>query len=343
MNSFRLILATVVALFAIAAGGTVAVAQTTAPPASISILNVSYDPTREFYVAYNALFAAYWKKKTGQDVTINQSHGGSGAQARAVIEGLDADVVTLGVSSDIDAIAKKSGALPANWQTRLPDDSSPYTSTVVLVVRKGNPKHIRDWNDLIKPDVSVITANPKTGAGARWNFLAAYAYALRHNHNDDAKARAFVGALYKNVPVLDSGARGSTTTFVERGIGDVLIAWENEAYYVLRSPGGSAYQIVTPSTSILAQPPVAWLDVNDAKHGTQAVSQGYLHYLYSTSAQRLACRYGYRPVETSVLGTCGTHFARSDLTTIASFGGWALAQPKYFGDGGVFDQLYQPK
>jgi sulfate transport system substrate-binding protein len=329
----------VIAFFAIPLGA--AQAQTT--PSAVSILNVSYDPTREFYVAYNALFASYWKKKTGQDVTINQSHGGSGAQARAVIEGLDADVVTLGASSDIDAIAKKTGELPANWQSRLPNDSSPYTSTVVLVVRKGNPKHIRDWDDLVRPGVSVITANPKTGAGARWNFLAAYAYALRHNHNDDAKAQAFVGALYKNVPVLDSGARGSTTTFVERGIGDVLIAWENEAYYILRSPGGSGYQIVTPSTSILAQPPVAWVDANDTKHGTQAVAQAYLQYLYSTRAQQLECRFGYRPVTASVLGTCGTHFAPVNLTSIKEFGGWSVAQPRYFGDGGVFDQLYQPK
>jgi sulfate/thiosulfate-binding protein len=336
----RPILATVIAFFAIPFGA--AQAQTI-PAQPVTLLNVSYDPTREFYVAYNALFASYWKKKTGQIVSVNQSHGGSGAQARAVIEGLDADVVTLGASSDIDAIAKKANLLPANWQTRLPYDSSPYTSTVVLVVRKGNPKHIKDWDDLVRPDVSVITANPKTGAGARWNFLAAYAYALRHNHNDATKAQAFVSALYKNVPVLDSGARGSTTTFVERGIGDVLIAWENEAYYILRSPDGAGYKIVTPSTSILAQPPVAWLDVNDAKHGTQAVAQAYLKYLYSVPAQKLACKYGYRPVLTSVLGTCGTHFDRSDLFSIATFGGWPVVQPRYFGDGGLFDQLYQPK
>ncbi|HTV73394.1 MAG TPA: sulfate ABC transporter substrate-binding protein [Candidatus Acidoferrales bacterium] len=339
MRSLRPILLTVVAFFAMAFGAVHVQAQTAS--SSVTMLNVSYDPTREFYTAYNALFAAYWKKKTGQTVTINQSHGGSGAQARAVIEGLDADVVTLGASSDIDAIAK-SGALPANWQTRLPDESSPYTSTVVFVVRNGNPKHIKDWDDLVKPGVVVITANPKTGAGARWNFLAAYAYALRRNHNDDAKAQAFVGALYKNVPVLDSGARGSTTTFVERGMGDVLIAWENEAYYVLRS-SGAGYQIVTPSTSILAQPPVAWVDANDAKHGTQAVAQAYLRYLYSVPAQRLACKFGYRPVDTSVLGTCGTHFAPVNLTSIKEFGGWSVAQPRYFGDGGIFDQLYQPK
>lgn len=340
MKPLRLTLATALALFAIPF--TPAQAQSTPAPA-VTILNVSYDPTREFYAAYNALFTAYWKKKTGQVVSVNQSHGGSGAQARAVIEGLDADVVTLGASSDIDAIAKNANLLPATWQTRLPNDSSPYTSTVVLVVRKGNPKHIKDWDDLVQPGVSVITANPKTGAGARWNFLAAYAYALRHSRNDAAKAQAFVGAIYKNVPVLDSGARGSTTTFVERGIGDVLIAWENEAYYILRSPDGKDYQIVTPSTSILAQPPVAWLDVNDTKHGTQAVAQAYLHYLYSVPAQRLACKYGYRPVNTSVLGTCGTRFDRTDLTTIGAFGGWPVVQPRYFGDGGLFDQLYQPK
>lgn len=306
-----------------------------------TLLNASYDPTREFYEAYNTLFSEYWKKEGGHKVVVRQSHGGSGAQARAVIEGLDADVVTLGVQSDIDAIAEKSKLLPEDWQKRLPDASSPYTSTVVFLVRKGNPKHIRDWNDLIAPGVSVITPNPKTSAGARWNFLAAYTYALRRNNNDEAKARAFVAHLYRNVQVLDSGARGSTTSFVERGMGDVLIAWENEAFYVLHSSNGGDYQLVAPSASILAQPPVAWVDANVAKHGTQRLAREYLTYLYSVPAQRLACKFGYRPANASV--TCGTHFARIDLAKIGDFGGWKTAQARYFGENGIFDQIYQPR
>jgi sulfate transport system substrate-binding protein len=307
---------------------------------SNTLLNVSYDPTREFYSAYNALFIDYWKKKNGKTISVNQSHGGSGAQARAVIEGLEADVVTLALAYDIDAIAQKSKLLPNDWAKRLPNDSTPYTSTIVFLVRKGNPKHLRDWNDLIKPGVAVITPNPKTSGGARWNFLAAYNYGLRSNHNDDAKAQAYVKALFKNVPVLDSGARGATTSFTERGLGDVLLAWENEAFYALREKPGQ-FEVVAPRTSILAEPPVAWVDSNTSKHGTEALARAYLEYLYSPGAQRLACKFGYRPRLTSVLGSCGSHFAQMDLATIKNFGGWDAAQKRFFGDGGVFDQIYQ--
>jgi sulfate/thiosulfate-binding protein len=309
-----------------------------ADPPDITLLNVSYDPTREFYAALNPLFAAYWKSKSRQNVTINQSHGGSGAQARAVIEGLDADVVTLALAYDVDAIAQRTGAIAHDWEHRLPNDSSPYTSTIVFVVRKGNPKHLRDWNDVVAPGINVVTANPKTGGGARWNFLAAYAYALKRNHNDDAKARAFVAALYKNVGVLDSGARGSTTTFAERGIGDVLLAWENEAHFILQSQPG-AYEIVVPSVSILAQPSVAWVDANVQRHGTTEAAKAYLQFLYTPAAQRLACKFGYRPTLTAVLGSCGTVFPRTDLVTIQSFGGWNAVQARFFADGAIFDQI----
>jgi sulfate/thiosulfate transport system substrate-binding protein len=309
-----------------------------ADPPDITLLNVSYDPTREFYAALNPLFAAYWKSKSRQNVTINQSHGGSGAQARAVIEGLDADVVTLALAYDVDAIAQRTGAIASDWEHRLPNDSSPYTSTIVFVVRKGNPKQLRDWNDVVAPGINVITANPKTGGGARWNFLAAYAYALKRNHNDDAKARAFVAALYKNVGVLDSGARGSTTTFAERGIGDVLLAWENEAHFILQSHPG-AYEIVVPSVSILAQPSVAWVDANVQRHGTTEAAKAYLQFLYTPAAQRLACKFGYRPTLTAVLGSCGTAFPRTDLVTIQSFGGWNAVQARFFADGAIFDQI----
>jgi sulfate transport system substrate-binding protein len=308
--------------------------------ADTTLLNVSYDPTREFYAAYDTAFAAWWKTRTGETLSIQQSHGGSGAQARAVIEGLEADVVTLALAYDIDAIATKAKLIAPDWAKRLPDDSSPYTSTIVFLVRKGNPKHVRDWNDLIRSGVSVITPNPKTSGGARWNFLAAYNYGLRSNHFDDGRARAYVAALYKNVPVLDSGARGSTTTFTERGIGDVLLAWENEAFLSLREAPGQ-FEIVVPKTSILAEPPVAVVDVNADKHGTRKVAEAYLRYLYSPQAQQLACRYGYRPRLTSTYRHCKTHFPQMDLTTIAAFGGWGAAQPRFFGDGGVFDQIYQ--
>ena len=309
-----------------------------AAEAPATLLNASYDPTREFYAAYNPLFAAQWKRARGQTVTINQSHGGSGAQARAVIDGLEADVVTLALAYDIDAIAK-SGAIAPGWQTRLPDGSTPYTSTIVFVVRKGNPKHIRDWNDLVRPGVAVVTPNPKTSGGARWNVLAAWSYALKRNHNDETKARTFLTALFKNVAVLDTGARGSTTTFSERSIGDVLIAWENEAIFLQRHSPGAGYQVLVPSVSILAEPPVAVVDANARKHGTEALARAYLEYLYTPKAQRLACRQGFRPRLTSVLGTCGTHFERSDLVTIASFGGWANAQMRFFAEGGIVDQV----
>jgi len=307
-----------------------------------TILNVSYDPTREFYTEYNALFAAYWKKKTGEDLTVQQSHGGSGSQARAVIEGLEADVVTLALSYDIDAIATKAKLIAPDWATRLPDNSSPYTSTIVLLVRKGNPKHIHDWGDVAKPGVAVITANPKTGGGARWNFLSAYSYGLKRNHNDDAKARAFVAAVYKNVTVLDPAARASTVTFTERGIGDVLVSWENEAILASREHPGD-YEIVVPSVSILAEPSVAWVDGNVARHNTEAVAKAYLQYLYTPAAQALACKWGYRPRTTSVMGHCGTSFPRSDLTTIANFGGWKAAAARFFADGGIFDQVFSSK
>jgi sulfate transport system substrate-binding protein len=306
-----------------------------------SILNVSYDPTRELYSAYNTLFTSYWKKKTGETVTINQSHGGSGAQARAVIEGLEADVVTLALAYDIDAISQKANALPADWQKRLPDNSSPYTSTVVFVVRKGNAKNIHGWEDLVRPGIAVITANPKTSGGARWNFLAAYDYGLRANQNDDAKARAYVTALYKNVPVLDSGARGSTTTFVDRGLGDVLIAWENEAFYTLREHP-SDYEIVVPKTSILAEPPVTWVDANVKKHGTEALAKAYLEYLYTPEAQKLAAQWGYRPRLASAAAS-GPKFGVTNLHTVAEFGGWQAAQQRFFAEGGVFDQIYTVK
>jgi sulfate transport system substrate-binding protein len=307
------------------------------PPAHL--LNVSYDPTREFYAAYNVLFAKYWKAKTGQDVTIDQSHGGSGAQSRAVIEGLDADVVTLALAYDIDAIAKAK-LLPPDWATKFPDNASPYTSTIVFLVRKGNPKGVHDWNDLVRGDVSIITANPKTSGGARWNFLAAYNYGQRSNHFDDAKARAYVAAVYKNVPVLDSGSRGATTTFTERGIGDVLLAWENEALLALKEHPGQ-FEIVVPKTSVLAEPPVAVVEANAARHGTEKLAEAYLGYLYSPEAQKLECEYGYRPRSNDVLRTCKTKFAVLNLTSIDKFGGWQAAQPHFFGDGGVFDQIYQ--
>jgi sulfate transport system substrate-binding protein len=319
-----------------------AAAVTLQSAAAATLLNVSYDPTREFYNEYNTAFAAYWKKKTGEDVEIEQSHGSSGAQSRAVIEGLDADVVTLALAYDIDAIASKAKVIAPNWAARLPDDSSPYTSTMVFLVRKGNPKHIHDWNDLAKPGVGIITPNPKTSGAARWNVLAAYSYGLKRNHNDDAKARALVGAIYKNAVVLDSASRASTVTFTERGIGDVLVSWENEAILALRQHPND-YQIVVPSVSILAEPPVAWVDANVAKHHTEALAQAYLQYLYSPTGQRLACKWGYRPRLTSVLGSCGTSFARTDLTTIANFGGWNAANARFFADGGIFDQVYSPK
>jgi sulfate transport system substrate-binding protein len=308
---------------------------------AVTLLNVSYDPTREFYQVYNAAFARYWKAKTGQDVRINQSHGGSGKQARAVIDGLQADVVTLALAYDIDAIAEKSGQLPREWQNRLPNHSSPYTSTIVFLVRKGNPKKIKDWDDLVRPGINVITPNPKTSGGARWNYLAAWGYALKHNNNDDAKARDFVGRLYKNVPVLDSGARGSTTTFVQRGIGDVLIGWENEAFLAINELGKDKLEMVIPSSSILAEPPVAMVDKVAGKHGTTAVAKAYLEYLYSDEGQEIAAKNYYRPRLKTVGGRHADDFPKISLFTIDEvFGGWQKAQKRHFEDGGVFDQVY---
>jgi sulfate transport system substrate-binding protein len=309
----------------------------------VKLLNVSYDPTRELYQDINAAFAKQWKAKTGVTVEINQSHDGSGKQARAVIDGLQADVVTLGLAYDIDVIAEKARLLPKNWQTRLPDNSSPYTSTIVFLVRKGNPKHIKDWDDLVKPGVAVITPNPKTSGGARWSYLAAWGYALKHNNNDEAKAREFVTKLYKNVPVLDSGARGSTTTFAQRGIGDVLLSWENEAYLARNELGKDKVEVVTPSISILAEPPVSVVDSVAAKHGTTAIAKAYLEFLYSSEGQEIAARNYYRPRLASVAAKYADRFPKIGLFTIDQvFGGWQKAQAKHFNEGGVFDKIYVP-
>jgi sulfate transport system substrate-binding protein len=310
--------------------------------ADITLLNVSYDPTRELYVEFNKAFANYWKAKTGDNVTIKQSHGGAGKQARAVIDGLPADVVTLALSYDIDQISAKAKLIPKDWKKRLAHNSSPYTSTIVLLVRKGNPKKIKDWNDLVKPGVSVITPNPKTSGGARWNYLAAYAYALKQNNNDDTKAREFIGKLYKNVPVLDSGARGSTTTFVERGIGDVFISWENEAFLAQKELGPDKFEIVIPSLSILAEPPVTIIDKTVDKRKTRTVAQAYLTYLYSEEGQEIAAKNYYRPTLASVAAKYEKQFPKVNLIKIDDvFGGWQKAQKTHFSDGGTFDQIYQ--
>jgi sulfate/thiosulfate transport system substrate-binding protein len=308
----------------------------------VQLLNVSYDPTRELYEAVNAAFAKEWQAKTGDAVVVKQSHGGSGKQARAVIDGLEADVVTLALAYDVDAVAK-TGLLPADWQKRLPQNASPYTSTIVFLVRKGNPKGVRDWSDLVKPGVQVITPNPKTSGGARWNYLAAWAWALDRNKGDEAKAREFVKALYRNVPVLDSGARGSTTTFVERGMGDVLLAWENEAFLAVEQLGKGQFEIVVPTLSILAEPPVAVVEKNVARHGTAAVAKAYLDFLYTPAGQELAAKSYYRPRDPKVAARYDARFPKVKLVTIdAVFGGWQKAQPTHFGDGGVFDQIYVP-
>jgi sulfate transport system substrate-binding protein len=308
----------------------------------ISLLNVSYDPTRELYQDINAAFAKYWQAKSGDKVTIQQSHGGSGKQARAVIDGLAADVVTLALAYDIDAIAEKGRLLPVDWQKRLPNNSSPYTSTIVFLVRKGNPKGIKDWNDLVKPDRLVITPNPKTSGGARWNYLAAWGYALKKFGNDESKARDFVARLFKNVPVLDTGARGATTTFVQRGIGDVLVAWENEAILSIKELGKGEFEIVTPPVSILAEPPVALVDKVVNRHRTQAVAQSYLEYLYTPEGQDIAARHYFRPrLETVAQKYAGT-FPKVTLFTIDEvFGGWQKAQKAHFNEGGIFDQIQQ--
>ncbi len=310
----------------------------------VALLNVSYDPTRELYQEYNAAFVKYWKVKTGDDVTVNQSHGGSGKQAQSVINGLDADVVTLALSYDIDMIARQSKLLPVNWQSRLPDNSTPYTSTIVFLVRKGNPKGIKNWDDLVNPGVSVIVPNPKTSGGARWAYLAAYAYALETYGHDDAKARAFIARLYKNVPILDSGARGSTITFAQRGIGDVLLAWENEAHLARKEFSADNFEIITPPLSILAEPPVAWVDKNTERHGTTEIAKAYLEYLYSDEGQEIAARNFYRPRNPAIAAKYAANFPKLKLVTVDSeFGGWAKAQKTHFADGGVFDQIYQPQ
>jgi sulfate/thiosulfate transport system substrate-binding protein len=329
------------ALLALAASAHRMEAQGAAKP--VTLLNVSYDPTRELYEDFNRQFATYWKGKTGQEVTVRQSHGGSGKQARSVIDGLGADVVTLALAYDIDQIAEKGGLLPANWQTRLPNNSSPYTSTIVLLVRKGNPKGIKDWGDLAKPGISVVTPNPKTSGGARWNYLAAWAWALRQPGGSDATARDFVARLYRNVPVLDAGARGATTTFVERGIGDVLVAWENEALLAIQELGPGKFEMVAPSVSILAEPPVAVVDKVAGKHGTRAVAQAYLEYLYTDQGQEIAAKHFYRPRLPAVAAKYAKQFPKLTLVTVDEvFGGWKKAHATHFADGALFDQIYQP-
>ncbi len=316
----------------------------TASAKEIKLLNVSYDATRELYTDYNAAFSKYWLAKTGDTVTVSQSHGGSGKQAQAVANGLEADVVTLALAYDVDAIARQAKFLPLDWQKRLPHNSTPYTSTIVFLVRKGNPKGIRDWDDVARSGVSVVTPNPKTSGGARWTYLAAWAYALEASQHDEAKAKAFVARLYKNVPVLDSGARGSTITFVQRGIGDVLLAWENEAHLALKEFGTNQFEIVTPSLSILAEPPVAVVDKNARRHGTTDAAKAYLDYLYSDEGQEIAGKNFYRPRSQAAAAKYGKNFAPLKLVTLdAEFGGWALAQRTHFAGGGTFDQIYHPQ
>lgn len=318
--------------------GTTLVANSFA--ADITLLNVSYDPTRELYQDFNSAFAKHWKAKIGDNVTIKQSHGGSGKQARSVIDGLEADVVTLALAYDVDALHQNGKLIPADWQKRLQHNASPYTSTIVFLVRKGNPKGLKDWSDLVKPGVEVITPNPKTSGGARWNYLAAWAYALKQPGGSDATAKDFVKKLFANVKVLDSGARGSTTTFVERGIGDVLIAWENEAYLAVKELGPDKFEIVTPSLSILAEPPVSVVDKVVDKRGTRAVATAYLEYLYSPEAQEIAAKNYYRPIDPKVAAKYARTFAPVKLFTIDDeFGGWTKAQKTHFADGGVFDQI----
>lgn len=310
--------------------------------ADTSLLNVSYDPTRELYQDYNAAFAKYWKANGGETVKINQSHGGSGKQARGVIDGLDADVVTLALGYDLIALADKK-LIPADWQKRLPHNAAPYTSTIVFLVRKGNPKQIKDWDDLTKPGIGIVTPNPKTSGGARWNCLAAWAYAVKQPGGSDDKARDFVGKLFKNVKVLDSGARGATTTFTERGIGDVLLAWENEAYLAVKELGPEKFDIVMPSLSILAEPPVSVVDKVVDKKGTRKVAQAYLEYLYSPEGQEIAAKHYYRPRDEKIAAKYGKQFAKVNLITIDQFfGGWEKAQKTHFADGGTFDQIYAP-
>ncbi len=339
MRSFHLLLRVVarIVLPLALAGAATAIAK------NITLLNVSYDPTRELYAEFNEAFAKHWKAKTGDTVRIQQSHGGSGKQARGVIDGLRADVVTLALAYDIDAIAKISAQLPKDWQKRLPHNSSPYTSTIVFLVRKGNPKGIRDWDDLVRDGISVITPNPKTSGGARWNYLAAWAWAAKEFGGDEARVKAYITRLYRNVPVLDTGARGSTTTFVQRQIGDVLISWENEAYLALKEFASDQLQIVTPSLSILAEPPVAWVDQNVKRRGTETVAKAYLEYLYSPEGQEIGGRHFYRPRLPEIASKLKDRFPDVQMVTIdEAFGGWAKAQPLHFGEGGLFDQFLRP-
>jgi len=343
----RAALATLV-LSLVGCGGSNAPPPSTAPgsaavPEAVTILNVSYDPTRELYVDFNQQFAAHWKQSAGQEVTIEQSHGGAGKQARAVIDGLEADVLTLAIAYDIDQIAAHTQKLPADWQQRLPHNSCPYTSTIVFLVRKGNPKGIKDWGDLVKEGVEVITPNPKTSGGARYNYLGAWGYALRQPGGDDAKAQAFITELYKHVPVLDSGARGSTTTFIQREIGDVLLTWENEAFLAVNEFGRDALEMVVPSVSILAEPPVTVVDGNAKKHGTEQIAKAYLEYLYSPVGQKVAAKHYYRPSEPQHADPADmARFPKLELFSIKDFGGWKVAQERHFNDGGLFDQIYQP-
>jgi len=314
----------------------------TASGANQELLNVSYDPTRELYQDFNAAFAKHWEGKTGEKIAVKQSHGGSGKQARTVIDGQQADVVTLALAYDIDEISARAKSLPVDWQKRLPNNSAPYTSTIVFLVRKGNPKGIKDWDDVVKPGISVVTPNPKTSGGARWNYLAAWGFALKKFGNDEAKAREFISKLYKNVPVLDSGARGATTTFVERGIGDVLLAWENEAFLAVKELGPEKVDIVVPSISILAEPPVALVDKWADRHGTRKVAQAYLEYLYSPEGQEIAARNFYRPTDPKVAAKFANQFPSVNLLRIdEAFGGWQKAQKTHFADGGIFDQIFQ--
>lgn len=342
LNTRRALLRSALALGLVAGLGMSLVPQRAS--AASELLNVSYDPTREFYKEFNKAFAADYKAKTGEDVSIKNSHGGSGAQARAVIDGLNADVVTLALAADIDNIAAKTGKVPADWQKLLPNNSTPYTSTIVFVVRKGNPKNIHDWADLIKPDVQVIASNPKTGGGARWSYLAAWSYAAKTYKGDEAKIKDFVGHLYAHVPVLDAAARGSTTTFAQRGIGDVLIGWENEGFLTLDEFGKDNFEIVVPSISIKAEPPVALVPGNSDKDGTTAAAKAYLDFLYSDIGQKLALKHHFRPAFPEKVDQAElAKFPKLELTTIdGDFGGWKAAQAKHFADGGVFDQIYHP-
>ncbi len=332
------------ALRRLLAASAITLAALGADAKDVTLLNVSYDPTRELYTQYNAAFAKYWKAKTGDNVVVKQSHGGSGKQARSVIDGIESDVVTLALAYDIDEIATRAKLLRTDWQKRFKHNSAPYTSTYVFLVRKGNPKGIKDWGDLVKPGVSVITANPKTSGGARWGYLAAYGYALKQPGGNEAKAKEFIGKLFNNVPVLDSGARGSTVTFAERGIGDVLLAWENEAHLSIKEFGDGKFDLVYPPSSILAEPPVAVVDKVVDKRGTRAEATAYLEYLYSAEGQEIAAKNFYRPTDPAVAAKYAKNFPKVNLFTIDDvFGGWAKAQKDHFADGGVFDQIYTKK